>query len=106
MGLRSTAGLPLLGESDDAIYYTLQSRAYRVSSASKDGVRVLILTDTELSARGVTDSDTDVQTADLVWAAGDWKFTSLDEKGSKPDPVVPDSAQAVNAGWRSLAYAK
>ena len=64
-----------------------------------------ILTDTELSARGVTDADTDVQTAGLVWAAGDWKFTSLDEKDSEPDPVVPDSAQAVNAGWRTLAYA-
>ncbi|QLH19348.1 hypothetical protein [Streptomyces sp. Rer75] len=106
MGLRATAGLPLLGESDDANYYTLQSRAYRVASASRDRVRVWILTDTELSARGVTDSDTTVQTADLVWAAGDWKFTSLDGKGHKPDPAVPDSAQAVNAGWRALAYAK
>ncbi|WP_413106171.1 hypothetical protein [Streptomyces sp. Inha503] len=32
MRLRNTAGLPLLGESDNANYYTLQSRAYRVSS--------------------------------------------------------------------------
>ncbi|MEU0929011.1 hypothetical protein [Streptomyces malaysiensis] len=106
MALRNSSGLSLVGESDAGNYYTLHSRAYRIDSASKDRVRVWILTDTELSARGVADSDTTVQTADLVWAAGDWKFTSLDEKGSEPDPVAPDSAQAVNAGWRTLAYAK
>ncbi|MFC9223132.1 hypothetical protein ACFT8W_20805 [Streptomyces hygroscopicus] len=106
MAARRDAGLALIGESSTANYYSLQSRAYRVASATEDRVTVWILTDTELSVRGVAKSDTAVQTAVLAWAGGDWKFTGQEGGEDEPKPVVPESAQAVREGWRSLAYTK
>ncbi|MGY0059365.1 hypothetical protein ACWY4P_22880 [Streptomyces sp. LZ34] len=106
MALRSSAGLQPVGESDNANFYTAQSRAYRISAAKADKVVVWILTDTELSVRGVMKSETTVQTASLLWAEGDWKFTTHEDRGKEPRPVVPDSSEAVREGWRTLAYEK
>ncbi|ATL88789.1 hypothetical protein [Streptomyces malaysiensis] len=106
MAARRDAGLTLVGESSTANYYALSSRAYRVDSATEDRVTVWILTDTELSVHGVAKSDTAVQTAVLTWSGGDWKFTGQEGRDDEPKPVVPESAQAVREGWRSLAYTK
>lgn len=106
MAARASAGLSPVGESDNANFYTLQSRAYRISSVKASKVIVWILTDTELSVRGVTKTNTTVQTASLLWADGDWRFTTHEDVGKEPSPVVPDSAAAVREGWRTLAYEK
>ncbi|MFC5724869.1 hypothetical protein ACFP1Z_32450 [Streptomyces gamaensis] len=105
---RSDAGLNFVGESDNANYLTYRSRGYRIDTASADRVKLWLLLDTQKSVKGITSSVVVVGTAEMVWADGDWKLVALMYPKGEPQPpeATPDSADAAEKGWRSIAYEK
>lgn len=104
--LRSAFGLPADGTSDNANYFAQQARAFRIVTESPDRVTLWLLMDDSTSDKGLPDSSTDVLGAVMVWAGGDWRMAVLQQMGTAPRPVPPDSAQARQEGWRPLAYEK
>ncbi|UQI49656.1 hypothetical protein M1P56_35280 (plasmid) [Streptomyces sp. HU2014] len=106
---RKARGLPENGESDTANFYANQSRAYSIDSAASDKVTIWILVDSTISVKGVSKNITEVRGAIMIWAEGDWKmsFDTLDGlPEEQPSPATPGSAQALDEGWRALAYEK
>lgn len=105
--LREHYQLPVDGESDDGTYYASTSRAYQIRGAGANRVTVWLLTDVELSVRGVPRTYTQVTGSLMVWADDDWKLSELNEPaGEEPPNVTPDTPEAANAGWRALVYEK
>lgn len=105
--LRKQQQLPVDGESDDSTYYTSTSRAYQIRGASAGRVTVWLLSDVEVSVRGVSRTHTEVTGSVMVWADGDWKLTQLREPaGTEPAEATPDTSEAAQAGWRTLVYEK
>ncbi|GHG50224.1 hypothetical protein [Streptomyces griseocarneus] len=106
---RTNEGLPADGESDNANFITTQSRAYHVANSTADSVTVWILMDCQTSVRGVARSTTQVRGVVLVWTDGDWKMSLRTLDGlpdNAPKNVTPNSQNAAQEGWRSLAYEK
>ncbi|MEU5608099.1 hypothetical protein AB0H03_04975 [Streptomyces sparsogenes] len=105
--LRERHQLPADGESDDGTYYTSTSRAYQIKGVSANRVTVWLLSDVEVSVRGVSRTYTEVTGNVMVWANGDWKLSQLGEPaGKEPAEATPDTSEATKAGWRTLAYQK
>ncbi|MES4909205.1 MULTISPECIES: hypothetical protein [unclassified Streptomyces] len=105
--LRKKYQLPVDGESDDGTYYISTSRAYQISGASANRVTVWLLSDVEVSVRGVPRSYTEVTGSVLIWANGDWKLSVVEETtGTEPAKATPDTSEAAQAGWKTLVYAK
>lgn len=104
--VRTAFGLPADGTSDNADYVAQQARAFRIATSTPDQVKVWLLMDTSTSDKGVTGQRTSVQGAVLVWADGDWRMAVLQQMGTAPATVPPDTQQARQQGWRALAYAK
>jgi hypothetical protein len=104
---RASAGLPLNGESGTSTYSVNQTRARIVASSSPDKVTVWLLVDVSSAIRGVTQTDTQVDGAVMVWKDGDWRLgldTILTLPNNRPTAAVPDSPAASAEGWRSVAY--
>lgn len=105
--LRKSYQLPVDGESDDGTYYASTSRAYQVRGVSANRVTVWILSDVELSVRGVPRTYTQVTGNVMVWTDGDWKLSEVEETtGEQPAKATPDTPEAARAGWRTLVYEK
>lgn len=104
--LRQAVGLPPDGTSDNANYYARQARAFKIATSSADRVTVWLLMDDTTSAKGVVNSATTVQGAAMVWGGGDWRMAMMQQMGTAPPTVSPDTPQARQEGWQALAYEK
>lgn len=106
---RVNAGLPRDGTADLGTYSMRQSRAYRLASTRADRVTVWLLVDDTVSVRGVVKASAQVSGAVMVWTGADWRM-GLDTLNNLPAPApalaTPGTAQAVQEGWRPLAYEK
>ncbi|MES4904600.1 MULTISPECIES: hypothetical protein [unclassified Streptomyces] len=105
--LRKSYQLSADGESDDGTYYASTSRAYQTRGVSANRVTVWILSDVELSIRGVPRTYTQVTGNVMIWTGGDWKLSEVKETaGEEPAKATPDTPEAARAGWRTLVYEK
>ncbi len=103
---RQSLGLPPTGTSDGSDFVSVQAGGYQIVSLTADRVQMWLLASETTTLAGVQHAP-QIYTLPVAvqWADGDWKLAAVADAGPAPASATPDTQQAQDLGWTSVAYA-